>query len=51
MCLEGSGALCDDEGNEMPIRHRGETLLVLGFGPAPAGLLPHEHLKLLTGHL
>ena len=49
MCLEGSGALCDDEGNEMPIR-QGETLLV----PASARLLrllPDEHLKLLTGHL
>lgn len=49
MCLEGSGALCDDEGNEMPIR-QGETLLV----PASARLLrllPDEHLKLLTGRL
>ena len=49
MCIEGSGALCDDEGNEMPIR-QGETLLV----PASARLLrilPDEHLKLLTGHL
>ena len=49
MCLEGSEALCDDEGNEMPIR-QGETLLV----PASARLLrllPDEHLKLLTGHL
>ena len=49
MCLEGNGVLCDDEGNEMPIR-QGETLLV----PASARLLrmlPDEHLKLLTSHV
>ncbi len=49
MCLSGSGALIDDEGNETPIR-QGETLLV----PASAKrltLLPKTTIKLLTSHI
>ena len=49
MCLEGNGVLCDDEGDEVPIR-RGETLLVPA-STRSVQFVPDPSLKLLTSHL
>lgn len=49
MCLEGNGVLCDDEGDEVPLR-RGETLLVPA-STRSVQFVPDPSLKLLTSHL
>ena len=49
MCLEGNGVLCDDEGDEVPLR-RGETLLVPASTRSVQFVLDPS-LKLLTSHL
>ena len=49
VCLKGSGVLCDDEGDEVPLR-RGETLLVPA-STRSVQFVPDPSLKLLTSHL
>ena len=49
MCLEGNGVLCEDEGDEVPLR-RGETLLVPA-STRSVQFVPDPSLKLLTSHL